>query len=56
MKGDHLAIARAGDRLGMRKRVGDRQTTRAVTRCGCFLPDLTGLARRPSTADLPDDA
>ena len=26
---------------------------RAVTRCGCFLPDLTGLARRPSTADLP---
>jgi hypothetical protein len=36
--------------------VGDRQTTRAVTRCGCFLPDLTGLARRPSTADLPPDA
>ncbi len=34
-------------------KVGDRQTTRAVTRCGCFLPDLTGLARRPSTADLP---
>ena len=29
------------------------QTTRAETRCGCFLPDLTGLARRPSAADLP---
>ena len=27
--------------------------TRAKTRCGCFLPDLTGLARRPSIADLP---
>jgi len=27
--------------------------TRAETRCGCFLPDLTGLARRPSTAGLP---
>ena len=33
--------------------VGGRQTTRAETRCGCFLPDLTGLARRPSAADLP---
>ena len=29
------------------------QTTRAETHCGCFLPDLTGLARRPSAADLP---
>ena len=29
------------------------RTTRAETRCGCFLPDLTGLARRPSAADLP---
>ena len=28
-------------------------TTRGETRCGCFLPDLTGLARSPSTADLP---
>src|SRR5579872_3176052 len=35
--------------------VGDRTTTRAETRCGCFLPDLTGLARRPSAADLPRD-
>ena len=34
-------------------RVGGRRTTRAETRCGCFLPDLTGLARRPSAADLP---
>ena len=23
------------------------------TRYGCFLPDLTGLARDPSAADLP---
>src|SRR5689334_23914737 len=29
------------------------RTTRAETRCGCFLPDLTGLARCPSAADLP---
>jgi hypothetical protein len=29
------------------------RTTRAETHCGCFLPDLTGLARRPSAADLP---
>src|SRR5690242_15826273 len=28
-------------------------TTRAETRYGCFLPDLTGLARRPSIANLP---
>src|SRR5206468_11282117 len=27
--------------------------TRGATRYGCFLPDLTGLARRPSTANLP---
>ena len=30
--------------------------TRAETHCGCFLPDLTGLARRPSAADLPGSA
>jgi hypothetical protein len=24
-----------------------------LTHCGCFLPDLTGLAGRPSAADLP---
>jgi hypothetical protein len=28
--------------------VGDRTPTRAETRYGCFLPDLTGLARSPS--------
>jgi len=28
--------------------VGDRAPTRAETRYGCFLPDLTGLARSPS--------
>ncbi len=27
--------------------------TRTGTRYGCFLPDLTGLARDPSTASLP---
>ena len=27
--------------------------TRHETRYGCFLPDLTGLARAPSTASLP---
>ena len=29
------------------------QTTQAETRYGCFLPDLTGLARSLSAADLP---
>ena len=33
--------------------MGDWTTTQAETRYGCFLPDLTGLARRPSTANLP---
>src|SRR5256885_17242401 len=33
--------------------VGGWTTTRAQTRYGCFLPDLTGLARRPSIANLP---
>jgi len=28
-------------------------TTRTGTRCGCFLPDLTGLASGPSAASLP---
>ncbi len=28
--------------------------TRAGTYCGCFLPDLTGLAGRPSIADPPE--
>jgi len=36
-----------------RKRVGDRQTTQVETRYGCFLPDLTGLARNLSAASLP---
>ncbi len=27
--------------------------TRTKSRYGCFLPDLTGLARSPSTANLP---
>src|SRR5580698_5021074 len=31
---------------------GDRQTTRSKLRYGCFLPDLTGLARPPPIADL----
>src|ERR1700692_2545580 len=31
---------------------GDRQTTLSKSRYGCFLPDLTGLARPPPIADL----
>jgi len=32
-----------------------RTATRTKTRYGCFLPDLTGLARGSSAADLPAD-
>ncbi len=32
---------------------GNRATTQAGTRYGCFLPDLTGLARDLPAADLP---
>src|SRR6185312_15173624 len=35
------------------KRVGDWTTTQTETRYGCFLPDLTGLARDLSIASLP---
>lgn len=28
--------------------------TQVGSRCGCFLPDLTGLARNLSTASLPN--
>ena len=38
------------DRAG--KKVRDWTATRTKTRYGCFLPDLTGLARSPSTASL----
>ena len=34
-------------------RVGGRTATRTRTRCGCYLPVLTGLARSTSAADLP---
>ena len=34
--------------------MGGWTTTRAETRYGCFLPDLTGLARRSSIANLPE--
>jgi len=34
--------------------VGDWTTTQAETRYGCFLPDLTGLARDLSIASLPN--
>ena len=33
--------------------MGDWTTTRIESRYGCFLPDLTGLARNPSIASLP---
>ena len=43
-----------GRRGGMNLRgVGGQQTTQTLTHCGCFLPDLTGLAGRSSAADLP---
>src|SRR5579875_1878644 len=35
------------------KRVGDWTATQAETRYGCFLPDLTGLARDLPAASLP---
>ena len=38
---------------GAEDEVGDRATTQAGTRYGCFLPDLTGLARGLPAADLP---
>ncbi|GBR28185.1 hypothetical protein AA0488_1338 [Kozakia baliensis NRIC 0488] len=38
------------------RKVGGRTYDPSETYCGCFLPDLTGLARYPSTADLPRDA
>ena len=37
---------------GSGKKVRDWTATRTETRYGCFLPDLTGLARSPSTASL----
>src|SRR5579863_1704438 len=37
-----------------RGKVGGWTTTQAETRYGCFLPDLTGLARDLSTASLPE--
>ena len=49
--GSELAICTAGERLRGTWRAAKRETeatTRAETRYGCFLPDLTGLARDPS--------
>jgi len=36
------------------KAAEDRTATRTETRYGCFLPDLTGLARGSSAAGLPE--
>ncbi len=36
-----------------RRSVGGWTSDPSKTRYGCFLPDLTGLARRPSAANLP---
>jgi len=41
--------------LGSAIEVGDWTATQAETRYGCFLPDLTGLARDLSAASLPRD-
>ena len=46
----HAELRHAGADGG---RVGDRTATRMETRYGCFLPDLTGLARHTSAASLP---
>ncbi len=54
MRGGFSAAAAALLVAGGRWEAG--RTTRAEARCGCFLPDLTGLARRPSAADLPGSA
>src|SRR6516164_7697536 len=43
-------IAHYQNRVEMRE---TGRTTQIVTRYGCFLPDLTGLARDLSAADLP---
>src|SRR3546814_3281566 len=43
--------AREGGASEERRKTG--RTTRIETRYGCFLPDLTGLARDPSAASLP---
>src|SRR4051812_26817114 len=52
--GPLLGICETWRGLGeTRREVGGWTTTRAETRYGCFLPDLTGLARSPSTANLP---
>ena len=40
------------ERAGQRRRKAGRRPG-SETRYGCFLPDLTGLARAPSTASLP---
>src|SRR5580698_8130554 len=44
------SLSAIGARSGVKG--GDRQTTRSELRYGCFLPDLTGLARPPPIADL----
>ena len=50
--GGALASPSTAQRLSVHE-VGDRTTTQIETRYGCFLPDLTGLARDLSAADLP---
>src|SRR5512133_1892508 len=55
--GSEPAIGTAGERLERRRPDAERETeatTRAETRYGCFLPDLTGLARGPSAVSLPN--
>src|SRR5512132_2361065 len=54
--GSEPAIGTAGEGLERRRPDAERETeatTRAETRYGCFLPDLTGLARGPSAVSLP---
>jgi len=48
----HYGLPRRAASLEARQRETER-TTQAGTRYGCFLPDLTGLARDLSAASLP---
>ena len=50
MRGGVCPQRRRGGQMGG---WGAEATTRAGTYCGCFLPDLTGLAGRSSIADPP---
>ena len=51
--GGHVPMAALSIASGRREGEESWQTTRFSTRYGCFLPDLTGLASKPSAASSP---